>query len=57
MSQYRLKQRVVHPVHGPGEIIAKDEAKCTVTIRFDNDKELPLIYSEEYLVLNPIKDF
>jgi RNA polymerase-interacting CarD/CdnL/TRCF family regulator len=55
--QYRLKQRVVHPVHGPGEIIAKDEAKRTVTIRFDNDKELPLIYSEAFLVLTPTKDF
>lgn len=55
--EYRLKQRVVHPVHGPGEIIAKDETKRTVTIRFDNDKDLPLIYSEEFLTLNPIKDF
>lgn len=57
MSEYRLKQRVVHPVHGPGEIIDKDPAKKTVTIRFDNDKDLPLIYSEAFLTLNPVKDF
>lgn len=57
MSEYRLKQRIEHVIHGPGEIIAKDPMKKTVTIRFDNDKARPINFSEQFLELKPVKDF
>lgn len=57
MSEYRIKQPVIHPIHGSGVIIAIDPLRKTLTIRFDNDKERPLTFSEQFLELKTVKDF